>query len=114
MKIEAEPEYITNWKDLGVPIISSVRDSRSFITNRPLNWISRTLSICRFSLRMHFCVSAAEYVLFPEADQKRSVPGGDVQPLKMDAGYQGCDGGELYAVLEPWFLLLASLNGIAH
>lgn len=63
VKIEAEPEYITNWKELGVPIISSVREAHKPFLKSDFMYALK----CRFSSHMRFCVPAAESVLFPEA-----------------------------------------------
>lgn len=60
VKIEAEPEYITNWKELGVNITSSVRQARSFLSNGAFNlciWMQIHL------MQILLCVSAVEPVL---------------------------------------------------
>lgn len=102
VKIEGESEYITNWKELGVPITSTVSNqnlSVSLCFSLSLLCFSLNIVISHYdhvycSIKCKFFVSPVEFFLIPEALSERSFSGGDVQPLPMDARHQRCDGGE--------------------
>lgn len=97
VKIEDQREFILNWKELGVPIITSVCGKRP-------SWWNNLSRGSLFLLVLYFMFAPVIWILvivtvplFPaqltQTKQKRSLPGRDIQPVQVDTWNKRRDGG---------------------
>lgn len=96
VKIEDEREFILNWKELGVPIITAASVQKN-------SFLSHTFLCLSCSLLLLFFV--AEF-LVTQTESKGPFPRRKIQSFQMDTSHKGCNGGEhlmyLFCVHLRW------------